>query len=158
MRILADTAAVGDFFEDGLIADVRPNRKRNYIIRLRNRGFLVKDIAAKVGLSMRGVEFHLAKAREAGLLRDYTDAMQTFAVPKAMDIFMEALDGGDKQIAAKVLAGTGVLKSHNKSENNNQSAMSLTIHIDQPTDRDTQDVAAILGEVVGEPRQLGPAK
>jgi hypothetical protein len=141
---------------------LRQNSLRNKIVRMRNRGDAIKAISKAVGLTCRGVEFHLTTARRAGLLVDATEMMDVFAMPKAVDAYLDALDSDNLElrvnVATKVMNGRGVLKSHNKQESTSQSVTSLTIHIDQPTDRDTKDIEAIMGEVVGVPRQMEAPK
>lgn len=146
--------------QDGGALPMRPNRNRTRIVRLRNKGWPIKSIAKRLGLTERNVAYHLSVARQAGALLDHAQFMDLFVIPASLDAVHRAVTSDDLKLASdkgvRILEGREVLSRHVKHEGGGPPGagspmMSFTLKIEQPPGMTIRAPETLIGQVVGVP-------
>lgn len=126
------------------------------IAALRAENYSRKEIAAALGMTEQGVGWCLRRARERGLVQkgmiEAIQEMDEEAIPLALENIVSALREGNVDVAMRVAAGRGLLRSYSNNKNDGSpvsGAMAFQFNFVLPDGTPAPDQAALTGKIFG---------
>jgi len=129
------------------------NRQRETIVALTALGHTRAEIAAVVGLTVRGVSVALYEVRKFGFAQEDDSIIDHQVIPAAIEQLYQLVEAGDKDAIFAVLKGRGVFKQHKSVEATDAPAAArsqFTVKFAMPPNMTEKPV--LKGTVVGTAR------
>lgn len=114
------------------------------VVARRLLGTTVKKIGEQMGLSMSTVNRDLRRARKAGLIADYENAILDKLVPIAVEKYQKALQEDDLFVAKDILAQASKIADRTSKEQSQKAGMSLQLYLQMRKENALQDQEEVI--------------